>query len=129
MKGWDESQFPRPQPSDKAGVREFIQNCFVDQMYLFIILSLFLVGLRVERNLRRTSMMMKKMISLLRRVRRLVSLMMMMMMTLLLRKVRRLVSLMMMMMMISLLDSLLRRLVSLMMMMKMTSLLRRVRSV
>ena len=127
MKGWDESQFPRPQPSDKAGVREFIQNCFVDQMYLFIILSLFLVGLRVERNLRRISMMMKKMISLLRRVRRLVSLMMMMM-TLLLRRVRRLASLMMMMMMISLLESLLRRLVDLMMMMKMTLLLRRVRS-
>ena len=109
MKGWDESQFPRPQPSDKAGVREFIQNCFVDQMYLFIILSLFLVGLRVERNLRRISMMMKKMISLLRRVRRLVNLMMMMKMTLLL-------------------ESLLRRLASLMMMMKMTLLLRRVRN-
>ena len=89
MKGWDESQFPRPQPSDKAGVREFIQNCFVDQMYLFIILSLFLVGLRVERNLRRISMMMKKMISLLRRVRRLVNLMMMMKMTLLLESLLR----------------------------------------
>ena len=126
MKGWDESQFPRPQPSDKAGVREFIQNCFVDQMYLFLILSLFLVGLRVERNLRRISMMMKKMISLLRRVRRLASLMMMMM-TLLLRRVRRLASLMMMMMTL-LLESLLRRLASLMMMMKMTLLLRRVRN-
>ena len=126
MKGWDESQFPRPQPSDKAGVREFIQNCFVDQMYLFIILSLFLVGLRVERNLRRISMMMKKMISLLRRVRRLVSLMMMMM-TLLLRRVRRLASLMMMKMTL-LLESLQRKLASLMMMMKMTLLLRRVRN-
>ena len=127
MKGWDESQFPRPQPSDKAGVREFIQNCFVDQMYLFLILSLFLVGLRVERNLRRISMMMKKMISLLRRVRRLVNLMMMMT-TLLLRRVRKLVSLMMMMKMTLLLESLLRKLASLMMMMKMTLLLRRVRS-
>ena len=33
LKSWDENKYPRPQPSDKVGVREFIQNCFVDQIW------------------------------------------------------------------------------------------------